>query len=468
MIDSVLYRTLVPDAPLHRRTETDPGPARGRERQAAVRSAAAFTPGLDKPRLNSSWQGRIEQLLLCFPAWATGDPATSAGYRSLIGAMRTGTEFVVVHAPQQRATVEGWFRKAGHAEVTFVPLPEYVSFTDWAEDAYVALTDAGDDSTYLVEPWEFLRAGDALIADAVEEYTDIRSSQAPLIFQGGNCLIGDDFWLLGTDYFADTVALLQGGRPPVAVPEGADLDAFTRGLFHDYVDAARELRLVGTRRPIAVRDLVGRREGDGFFLDLPSDGVGAFQPIFHIDMFVTLAGRRGDRFTVLVGDPSMADSMLGTRSPYGLADAYDQIARVFAGAGMDVVRNPLVHRPTPGRAFSVADLRRIAERDGDAALQQAVGELTAQGAADDTEVTVRSWHHVTWNNCLVEDSTSQGRHVYLPTYGAGAPDLAPLDEHTATLWEGLGYTVHRLADFGSFARRQGAVHCIKKYLRRGD
>ena len=64
----------------------------------------------------------------------------------------------------------------------------------------------------------FPRAGDALIADAVEEHTEIRASGAPLVFQGGNCLVGDDFWLLGTDYFADTLDLLAGPRPPVTVP----------------------------------------------------------------------------------------------------------------------------------------------------------------------------------------------------------------------------------------------------------
>ena len=471
MIDSVLYRTLVPDAPLHRRTEGDPGSAHGLERQTAVRSATPPTPGLDKPRLNSSWQGRIEQLLLSFPAWATGDPATSAGYRSVIGAMRPGTRFVVVHAASQHDLVAGWFADAGHRDVTHVPMPDYVSFTDWAEDAYVALTDASDGSAYLVEPWEFLRAGDALIADAVEERTDVRASQAPLVFQGGNCLIGDEFWLMGTDYYADTVALLQGGRPPVAVPEGADLDAFVRGMFHDYVDSGRELRLVGTRRPIPVRDFVGRREGSAddpaYYLDLPSDGVGAYQPIFHIDMFVTLVGRR-DSFTVLVGDPAMADGLLGTTSPYGLASVYDSIAEMFSAAGMQVLRNPLVHRPTPGRSFTVGQLRAIAERDRQAALLEAVAELTGQGAAETTAVRVRTWHHVTWNNCLVEDSAAEGRHVYLPTYGGGEPDLAPLDAHMAALWEGLGFTVHPLADFGSFARRQGVVHCIKKYLRRGD
>jgi hypothetical protein len=141
---------------------------------------------------------------------------------------------------------------------------------DWAEDAYVALVDASDGSSYLMEPWQFQRGGDALIADAVEEHTDIQAAQAPLIFQGGNVLVGDDFWFLGTDYFADSVSLLQSARPPVGSPPGADLDAAVRQLFHDYVDAGREQILIGTRRPLTVPEFRGQREDGGFFLDLPS------------------------------------------------------------------------------------------------------------------------------------------------------------------------------------------------------
>src|SRR5215207_5822850 len=226
MVSESLYRRLVPDAPLHRRTDRDPVSDVSQARYESLRSAAPPTPGLTDPRLHSTWEGRIEQVLFAFPAWAVEDPESVTAYRSVIAALRPGTEFVAVHSASARAAVEGWFRAAGHTDtVSYVPLPDYVSFTDWAEDAYVGLTDAADGTRYLMEPWEFQRAGDALIADAVEEYTDIRASQAPLIFQGGNCLIGDDFWLLGTDYFADSVALLQSGRPPVAVPDGADLDA---------------------------------------------------------------------------------------------------------------------------------------------------------------------------------------------------------------------------------------------------
>jgi hypothetical protein len=470
MVSEQLYRRLVPDAPLHRRTDRDPVGDSALERFESIRSAAAPTPGLQEPRLISTWQGRIDRILLALPAYAVEDRDSEAAYRSLIAALRPGTEFVAVHAAARRDDVAEWFRAAGHTDtVTFVPLPDYVSFTDWAEDAYVALTDASDDSAYLMEPWEFLRAGDALIADAVEEHTDIRASQAPLIFQGGNCLIGDDFWFLGTDYFADTVALLRSGRPPVTVPDPAGLDGLVRQLFRDYLDADRELMLIGTRRPIAVAEFRGRREGDTFYLDLPSGGAGDLQPIFHIDMFLTLVGRENGRFTVLVGDPAQADELLGTTSPYDLREVYDSIADGLSAAGFDVRRNPLVHRGTAGQVLPLADLAAIAGQDGNAALLEAVRELTAAGAADDTRVIVRDWHHVTWNNCLVEHSASAGRHVYLPTFGHGGnADLAVIDTHMGRLWTELGFQVHPLGDFNAFARRQGVVHCVTKYLRRGE
>ena len=48
---------------------------------------------------------------------------------------------------------------AGHpiGNVTFVELPDYVNFTDWAEDGYVSLADTNGVS-FLMEPWEFPRS----------------------------------------------------------------------------------------------------------------------------------------------------------------------------------------------------------------------------------------------------------------------------------------------------------------------
>ena len=467
-----LYRVLVPDAPDHRRTESDSRPDVHVLRAVAgtdVR-ARASTSALDSPRLVSSWSGRIESLLLAIPAYGLDDERLAAGYRSVIAALRRGTRFVVVHPESRRGDLEPWFRSAGHGAdaVTYVPLPDYVSFTDWAEDGYVAVTDAADGSTYLIEPWAFPRAGDALIADAVEQHAPIHAVQAPLVFQGGNCLIGSDFWLMGKDYFVDTVTLVRGRRPPVALPDDVPTEAAVHSLFRDYLDAERELRLVGTREPIPIRPYRGRREESGYFLDIAGGGAGTYQPVFHIDMFVTLVGEVDGEFTILVGDPSLGNELLGTESPYALTDVYDEVAAGLSANGARVLRNPLVHQPTPAQAMRLSELSAIATAARDEDLLAAVRELEAAGAVPDTQVTVRDWHHITWNNCLVENTSSgDGPHVYLPTFGHGEhAALSVVDDHMVDMWTGLGFTVHRLADFNEFARRQGVVHCIKKYLER--
>jgi hypothetical protein len=316
-----------------------------------------------------------------------------------------------------------------------------------------------------MEPWEFPRAGDALISESVQEHVDFRSAQAPLIFQGGNCLIGDDFWLLGKDYFADSVVLVEGRDAPVTIPPDTTAPAFVTRLFADYVDAGRELIVVGTERPIPLREFYGTREGDVFYLDIAGDGAGTYQPIFHIDMFITLVGPHD----VLVGSPALADELLDIRSPFALHDVYDHIACLLADKGMRVHRNPLVHRPEIGPSFTVVELRFMANQPGNEPLLDAVNDLLAIGARERDIARVRTWHHVTWNNCLVENSAGKGRHVYLPTYGHFPNgELEPIDAQTKVLWEELGYDVHMLGDFNAFARRQGVVHCIKKYLRRGE
>lgn len=461
------YRFLVPSAPHHRRTDADSFPAFDSTRAATLNVFRA-RPGVQQPRLISSWAGTIDSLLLAFPTYGVQDAELRAGYRSVVDAMRVGTRFVVVHHERDRQTVEEWF--AGHpaANVSYVPMPDYVDFTDWAEDGYLALVDGDENETYLLEPWSFPRSGDSLIADTVEEYTPVRASQAPLVFQGGNCLIGDDFWLLGTDYFLDTLELIRTGELPISVPPGWTEVQFVRELFTRHVDSARELQLVGTRRPLGLKKYYATVEAGQFLLDLPGGGTGDLQPIFHIDMFVTLAGPGQDgRFRVLVGSPDLADAALGTRSPFSLQAAYDEIAASFAERGFDVVRNPLVHRPQITQQLTFAALQDFASTADGAELREVVASFAAAGAQAASTVKVRSWHHITWNNCLVENSSS-GRTVYLPTFGHGAQaDLAVIDDSMEQLWGGLGFEVVRLADFNAFASRLGVVHCIKKYLGRG-
>jgi hypothetical protein len=470
-----LFNFLVPDAPSHRRTERDILPTDEFAARAQLENfliEAAVKPTLREPSLVSSYRGTIDTVLFAFPAYAIDSAELVAGYKSVIAALRKGTRFVALHQKSIQAKVQSWFSAAGHATeaVTYVPLADYVSFTDWAEDAYVCVINSADGSSHLVEPWEFLRGGDALIADTVEQYSDIGATQAPLIFQGGNCLIGDKFWFLGKDYFADSSALLQKSRPPVQVPDGMTPEQFVRQLFKEYIDAKRELTIIGTEKPLPLRAYYGSREGKTYYLDVASEGAGTYQPIFHIDMFLTLIGPGDDgKFEVLVGDPKLADQLLGTNSKFALIEVYDKIAKDLSSAGMRVHRNPLVHRASLGKSLTLAQLAKTANEPGNEALGVAVKDLTAAGAKKTTPVKVRSWHHITWNNCLVENSRANGKHVYLPTFGHGRyTDLKKIDAEMKSLWEKFGFQVHLLADFNEFARRQGVVHCIKKYIKRSD
>jgi hypothetical protein len=241
------------------------------------------------PSLTSSYAGSIDSILFAFPRYATG-AALGAGYKSVIAALRHGrSSLSCTRRRCARRSMRGSPPRAiPSATVTFVELPDYVNFTDWAEDGYVSL--AANGVSFLMEPWEFPRSGDTLIAEAVQSVTGIKTGQAPLIFQGGNCLIGDDFWLLGKDYFADSVRLAgEQGRPRLG-SAGTAPDAFVAQLFSEFVDTDRRLIVVGTNKPIPLRSFYGTREGSRYFLDIASDGAGTFQPIFHIDMLITLVG----------------------------------------------------------------------------------------------------------------------------------------------------------------------------------
>ena len=64
-------------------------------------------------------------------------------------------------------------------------------------------------------------------------------------------------------------------------------------------------------------------------------------PIFHIDMFMTLAGPDADgREQILVGDPLMAAEILDTPlHPLALATQFDAIAEDLTKHGFSVIRN---------------------------------------------------------------------------------------------------------------------------------
>ena len=427
------------DALVTRSTGDLPEPelARHLERVFAA-STLLEAPGVsrpERPRLIPSADGPITRMLLTIPAYAGLEPIMAAAYQSLLRSLPTGMRLAVLVQAAVEQEVRQWLLTTGRLESTDIgTFDDTLNISVWAEDGYVVSRDESSGVTYFVEPYAFPRYADGLVADFVTNFTDLRSTQAPLYFQGGNVLIGDDFFLIGADYPAQTLAYVTNGV--LQPPSGTTPQAFVRMLYSDYLDKRRRLFYVGSTVPVPVEQ---RRpitvNGDRTWTEVICAGnrSGTVQPLFHIDMFITLVGRSGSgRYQLLVGDPSKADALLRRTTPaHAMQPVFDNIANQLTNAGFEVARNPL-------------PLIYV----------------------DDVVRKERLWYFATANNALVQNAPT--KQVWLPTYGHGAwQELRVIDDAQDQLWQRLGFDVHRLSDFHPFAENLGAVHCIKKYLERG-
>lgn len=395
---------------------------------------------LEQPSLVSSLHGGIARILFTIPGWVFNPDASPSDaplirkyatvFRAMLSALPEGCRVVLFTHTAAVSSARAWLREfnlTSRSEI--VSAPNSMNFTVWAEDAYCICRDQADDETYFVEPASFTRAQDAFIADRIAPRTDLESTQVRLYFQGGNVLIGDDFWFIGADYPSRSLDL------GFIVPQQGEstAQAVARG-YGSSLDHARRLIVVGSRVPVPAQL---RRpitlDGEAWHEILHfGNANGTVQPVFHIDMFISLAGRTaGGAYTVLVGDPQLAADTLGEPLPDGaMQDVFDDIALGLQELGFNVVRTPL-----------------------------------PMAYDDDDAGRTRYWYFATGNNVLTQDNP---RKVWIPSYGHGPwAKLAATDAANRQIWEGLGYEVQMLPDFHPFAANLGAAHCIKKYLGRG-
>jgi hypothetical protein len=185
-----------------------------------------------------------------------------------------------------------------------------------------------------------------------------------------------------------------------------------------------------TRFEMAPGDLSWRQDIDR---SIACDG--SRQPVFHIDMFMTLAGTAADGMPrIMLGDPVWASELIGLPLPEGFpVKAFEQIDYGLRLRGYEVMRNPL-----PFIYF------------------------------DDPEAKLREWFYASANNCWVECIEDHvGCRVFLPEYGFGAwPELKACDDTNAMLWEGLGFEVIRGGDFLPLADQLGSLNCVTRILER--
>lgn len=398
---------------------------------------------LDEPSLISSLHGGISRILFTipykvfFPDSILSEAALNRKYadafKHILRTLPANCRIVLFTHEQSAQAAQDWLTDLDLTTRTeLITAPNGMGFTVWAEDAYCICRDIADNETYFVEPSSFARPADACIADQIAPRTDLEMTRAPLYFQGGNILIGDNFWFIGADYTNHSLDL----RLVVPQPGETNAQAVSRA-YGSFLDSARRLIVVGARVPVPSmlrRPLVLNEDKEPWHEVLYfGNPEGTVQPLFHIDMFISLAGRdRNGTYTILVGSPQMAADILSEPLPEGaMQNVFDDIAAGLESLGFNVVRNPLP------MAYDDNDTKRV-----------------------------RYWYFATGNNVIIQDNP---RKVWLPTYGHGPwTKFTATDAENRRIWEELGYSVEMLPDFHPFAAKLGAAHCIKKYLARGQ
>jgi hypothetical protein len=396
---------------------------------------------LREPSLLSSAHGRIKQVLLTLPSWILRyqrQPeirGSTDAVRNLLQQLPKTAEYIIVTHEESAGELAVWLDEMNATDRTqILTAPNKMKFGSWPQDGFAVCVDRSENRKYLLEPVPYRSPEDACIPRMIASPADTERTQVPLCFEGGNMLVGDDFWFLGMDSAVHSVKLGLIDRQA----RESRREALNRA-FAVRVEGARTLHLIGSRVPVPGFDqdaLVRKTTINGHTWDevlYRGNGTGTVQPIFHIDAFVTLAGRNpSGAYQVLVGDPAMAADLLGREPwPHATQAAFDDIAEQLTILGFNVVRNPL--------------------------------PLVYH---DDQIHKVRAWYYATANNALVQISDAV-RTVWLPCYYSSEhPELERTDNKNAEIWRGLGFEVRLLADFHPFARNLGAAHCIAKCVAR--
>lgn len=411
-----------------------------RRRAIAMTMLQKYSQLPQQPSLVPSADGALEAMIFTIPSYVFkyDDNPLWKVYQDLFLKLPAYTELNLL-VPQDGVTqkqLEAWFSENGMLErVIFHQVPEAIKILVWAEDDYEVVQDLADSSYYIVQPHSHRRAADDYTGYFLSKSLGIDRVKVPLYFEGGNLLVGDDFFFVGADYLVDSMLDLKD----ILLPDNSTMatEELTR-LFNCYLDHKRQLRIVGSLLYVPQEeDQELEMDGEKWTETLHNKNIeGTVQPLFHIDMFVTLAGRnQAGKYQVLVGDTRMAAQVLGEElANYGVPDVFDDVAALLERQGFEVIRNPL--------------------------------PVTY---VDNPEEKTRKWYYATSNNAIVEIKSDTEKTVWLPTYGHGNWEyLQKTDEANKLVWEKLGFSVIQLEDFNPLAEKSGSLHCIKKYLRRGQ
>lgn len=402
---------------------------------------------VDNPRLVSSAHGLLNRILIVFPQY-TEKSENIELIAELFKKMPSSTKFVIWVYNDTR-TIKVLEEELFHLGIDYffyegrldtkdlyvgrkccvLKAPKNFQFSAWIQDPFLVVQEGNwninSSKCYLVEPsFDFVDIDeDHFIANHLAQLELFETFKAPLIFHGGNILVGDRFILIGNLHFELTkYHLLNGAKEKFpSFTSYQYVDMFVKNVISRFLGGDKQVIVVGDK------DYFLRSRTQAASAKINKTQVR--QPFIHIDMYVTLAGRteNGD-YVILVGNPVAVQS-----KDYAIVNSMkkqiDQIAISLRREGFVVIRNPI--------------------------------PLTR------TRVTKGNTYYCLYNNAIVEIDHSS-KKVWLPTFAFDQwkEQLIEYDLENIHIWKSLDFEVITLDNFHAHVQNNGGVHCMVKFLER--
>ncbi len=427
-------------------------------------------------KLIPSDNGKLKSLLVALPSsYLQKDEAPYTSYINIIKELAEklqGTQLVLLtqienEQPQEKEQYkieEIKNRLAGNNTllVHYMPEHKYDAFSIWSQDAFLIGTPKHPvtlDTKYIIKPsahQRHNRRNDGSIAKGVIARQEL--GYTPIDFtiplENGNLLVADDFILIGYDEVKNSGLTQEGFEREFKRFFGDDKPIIW--IYSKYTDPKkpeelgkeRKMEVETTRELFIIQDDSNSQLHHDIYR-----WRGECQPLYHIDLFITLLGRnkKGEQI-ILFGEPKI-----------GLIPSklFSKEQTLF-----QVQFNDVKNRLTECRKKLEDDLKKHG--------------IPYQIVTNPLPITYKKqgintyWYWVSYNNCLVEVTDKEEKNVWLPKYGVDNDSRNPhwqllndFDEQQDKLLRSYGFNVYSFhQDFHFLASKSGSLHCMAKCLYR--
>jgi len=374
--------------------------------------------------LQSTARGDLAQVVIVLPshffvAWndEAQRVALLSSYAKLLATLPESCEVVAVldaSNPARLILAQQFLTTHRPSGAKLMPLPLALGPTQWVRDPFCTVLLSG--TPQLVEPAEFIkeRPTDWGLADLLGPALGLVVEQGDNIFAGGNVLAGKDHVFVGADS-ADRIVRMMGESEEGAV---------TRAFTELEKNGSRTPIVVGTKTQVPNETKPPILQSDRTKHIYHVGNESSRQPIFHIDMFMTLAVRSDDTDVVVLGRPALAREHMPDAWPIDaeLDKELQEIATTLRAQGIDVLEIPMP-------IFGVREAKMLI-----------------------------AFYYAPYSNALVE--TGSSRRVWLPQFSSTWAAVQTIDDIVAATWrDELGYEVIPIPGCTTFASSPGGLHC---------